>query len=70
MSVRIDYNAQQSDGRFFARASRLPQLSVGQIVQSHDEDGNTMMMTVDAVDAGIVYFRPDWSTWVHGDDCA
>jgi hypothetical protein len=67
--VRIDYNAETPDGRFFARASRLPAIALGQIVETHDEDGNRLVMAVEEINesTGIVYLRPDWSTWVDGD---
>ncbi len=71
MSIYIDYNAEMSDGRYSARLSRLETLvSVGQVLQTSDEDRNRLVMVVDGFDEtrGLVYLRPDWTTWV--DDAA
>jgi hypothetical protein len=70
MSIYIDYNAETVDGKFFARLSRLDRaVSPGETVETHDEDKNQLAMIVDEVDeaGGIVYLRPNWSTWIDGD---
>lgn len=70
MRVLMDFNAETSDGRFFARTSRLESpVRSGQQVQAYDEDGNQLTMIVDEFDEdrGLVYMRPDWPTWVNGD---
>lgn len=70
MRIYIDYNAETPDGRFFARTSRLEhQARIGEAVQTHDEDSNRLVMVVDEIDEdrGLVYLRPDWSTWLDGD---
>jgi hypothetical protein len=70
MRIYIDYNAETADGRFFARLARLDErVELGRVVQTHDDDGNGLVMTVDEIDEDnrLVYLRPDWSTWVDGD---
>jgi hypothetical protein len=69
MRVLMDFNAETVDGRFFARTSRLePPVQPGQLVQAYDEDDNQLVMVVDEFDEdrGLVYLRPDWSTWIDG----
>lgn len=69
MRVLLDFNAETSDGRYFARTSRLESpVRSGQQVQAYDEDDNQLTMTVDGFDEsrGLVYLRPDWSTWING----
>lgn len=70
MRIYIDYNAETADGRFFARLARLAEgVALGREVQTYDDDGNGLVMTVDEIneDQGLVYLRPDWSTWVDAD---
>lgn len=70
MPIYVDYNAETADGRFFVRQARLPEpVEVGQVLQTHDDDGNALVVEVDDVDreSGLVYLRPDWSTWVDAD---
>lgn len=66
MRIYIDYNAETADGRFFARLARLDErVELGQVVQTCDDDGNEMVMTVAGL-GKLVYLRPDWDTWKPG----
>ncbi len=70
MRLLIDFNAETSDGRFFARTSRVDSpLHMNELVQAYDGDDNQLVMSVDELDddRGLVYLRPDWSTWIDGD---
>ena len=69
MRVLMDFNAETSDGRFFARVARLESpVRSGERVQTYDEDDNQLVMIVDGFDedGDLVYLRPDWSTWIDG----
>ncbi len=73
MRIYIDYNAEGPDGRFYARSARLDgPVSLGEVVQTFDEDDNGVVMIVDEIDEGngLVYLRPEWSTWVDGGSLA
>jgi hypothetical protein len=70
MRVLIDFNAETSDGRFSALKSRLESpVSLGELIQAHDEDGNQLLVTVEEFDEerGLVYLQPDWSSWIDED---
>jgi hypothetical protein len=67
--IRLDYNAETDDGQFFAQRSRLGSLpAVGQLVPTHDSDGNSLNVIVDRTENGLVYFQPLWSTWCAAED--
>lgn len=63
MATLVDYNALHN-GLLRARLERLDEApQVGQRMDTHDEDGNTMSTIVEEIDELFVRLRPQWETW-------